>query len=405
MEFLKNIIQKIGQPTKMAGIEASIQNGDGVIFHLTILEKKKGEISIIRNEVELLNFEQLSSHLHPSIPIYLTLNGRGILNKQLEDVYQNTHQLLQAILPNATSEDFVVQKTEMHNGVIGSIVRKDVLEKTLADFQDAKLWVTNIALGNFDVKFLLPFLEIKNDVPTSSQIIHFNLEEEIISYSKNKSQEEQSIKLGDEYLNYKNLVSYALALKGLLALPSEVHLPQIESNQDEFLQQQIFKKVGIGVLATFLTLLILNTFFYYQLKDKNQTLSSQLFLQQGQLAELDSLKAKLTAQEKFFSATNLHQSSKASFYADQVAASVPKGIQFSLLEVFPELKLQNGFEEEQLQQFKKNEILIKGFCKSSMTYNRWLKALKKLDWVKEVNHLDYKDVDNQIAEFEMKIII
>ena len=51
------------------------------------------------------------------------------------------------------------------------------------------------------------------------------------------------------------------------------------------------------------TVLKVSSFFFYQLKDKNQELSEQLFLQQGQLTQLDSLKSKITTQENFFKAT------------------------------------------------------------------------------------------------------
>lgn len=405
MDSLKNIIHKIGQPTKVAGVEVILQSNASMIFQLVILEKKRDEIIIEKDKIDFNDFEELVNHLNAAIPIHLSINGKGILHKPLEDIYQNEHQLLQAVLPNAILENFVLQKTTRKNGIIASIIRKDTLEKIIQHFQDSKLWVTQVSLGAFDVSFLLPFLSDKAVINTSTHIIHFNPQEQITSFSKNEFIEDLFIKIGDDHLNHKSLVAYAVAFKTLVQVSSEIHSPLIENNQEEFLHHQIFKKMGVGVLATFFIILILNTFFYYQLKDKNQALSSQLFMQQGQLIQLDSLKEKLTRQEKFFNATNLHQNSKVSFYADRIAASVPKDIQFSKLEVFPTVKTQNGFDEEQLQEFKRNEILIKGFCKSSLTYNQWLKALKKMDWVKEVNHLDYKDVDSRLAEFEVKVII
>ena len=103
------------------------------------------------------------------------------------------------------------------------------------------------------------------------------------------------------------------------------------------------------------------------------------------------------------SGTNLNKNSKTSFYADQIAASVPKGIQFSVLDIFPLIEKQNNFQENQLQEFKQNIILIKGLSKSSTVYNQWVRKLKKLDWIKTVDHLDYKDVDRNNAEFELRL--
>jgi len=404
--FIEKIKQRLVQNTKAVGIECILQSDNTFVFHVVVLEKKKGEINILKSEKDLVGFDSIKNLLQENLPIHLTLNGKGILHKTVSEDFQNDYQLLQTVLPNATTEDFVIQKTALEQGLIASIIRKEILVKILLQFSEAQLWVTQTSLGSFDIKYLIPFLEKKSTVTTSTQIIEFNSEGEINRFSKRENLEETNIKLGDEFLSNKNLLSYAGAFQILLQIPNALSLPQIETNQQEFFHQQIFKKAGVGILASFFIILILNTFFFYQLKDKNQELSGQLFLQQGQLTELDALKSKLAAQENFFKATNLNQNSKASFYADQIAESVPKGIQFSILEIFPAIKKKSVFQaEEQLQQFDKETILIKGFCKSSLTYNEWLKKLKELDWIKEVNHLDYKDVDNRLAEFEMKIII
>lgn len=405
MKFIENIKQRVTSPSKVVGIECLIQPDSTMLFHLLILERKQDELVILKQSFDLSSFDKLKELVNENNAIHLTLNGKGILHKKIKENLQSDYQFLQSILPNAETDDFVIEQYPITDGVIGCIIRKEIFEKILLEFQQAGLWVTSVSLGSFDVKHIVPFIEgTPTQIFTSTQIIEFNGQQELIDFSKNNNAEIQTIDLGGEKINSRGLVAYAGAFKSLMNLPT-ITLPQIDTNREEFFHQQIFKKAGVAILSLFFITLVGNAFFYYHFKDKNQEISSNLFHRQGQLNELDSLRNTLTAQEALFKATDLNQNSKASFYSDRIAASVPKGIQFSLLEIFPSQEKEDLFGEEELQKFAKDIILVKGFCKSSLTYNQWIKKLKELDWIKEVNHLDYKDVDKQLAEFELKLTI
>ena len=63
------------------------------------------------------------------------------------------------------------------------------------------------------------------------------------------------------------------------------------------------------------------------------------------------------------------------------------------------------YKDNQLVKFQNDMLVVKGVCNSSIVYNDWIKKLQTVDWIKAAKHIDYKDVNSSLGEFELRIFI
>jgi Tfp pilus assembly protein PilN len=115
------------------------------------------------------------------------------------------------------------------------------------------------------------------------------------------------------------------------------------------------------------------------------------------------LKEELAEKKELLQETGMSESSKASFYIDRIAVSVPKGIQIESLETNPMLRKKTG--DKQIK-FNIGVITVSGTSKKSTVFNDWLKSITELDWVEKVEKFTYnktEDKQNGLAEFYIEI--
>ena len=401
---MRNQIKKLLKPSIVAGVEL-VQREQSMHYNLVVLQQVKEEVKILEKHLRLNSIEALKEKIDASIPIFLAINIRGIIHKKLEENTEDDQRILQAVFPNSSVNSFYLQKELLPNGMIASVVRKETIDEMVLDFESKNLWLLAIRLGSFDVKYLAPYLATHDQLQTETQLLFFSPTAQLLDFSKTPSTENSTITIGDESIDHKLLTAFALAFKALVNPQNNgLITPTIDSNNKEFFHKNLFQKEGWALLGGALVLLLLNLFLYYNYKEKNEQLSTQMIYTNAQLKELDVLKNSVEKQKKFLQQTQLNQNSRSSFVADRIAASLLKGLQLSALDIFPMLGKKEDYKENDLVRYSKEEVLIKGFCENSLIYNDWIKKLQSEDWVKEIQHLDYKDLNNKLGAFELKII-
>ncbi len=405
MTLLDNIKKRL-RPTQYAGVEMG-QGASGYYFHLVVLEEEKGEIKTVSTHRNLSSVEALAGVLeNKKLPIFLSLNVRGILHKLVPGTEHREDELLEAVLPNAEESEFWLQQQSGAEGTWASLVRRDAVQQVLDEFANQSLWVTQLMLGPFTVSPLWSFLDSKEDIATSAYHLDFDLHGQIQALRRAPADAEwTSIRVEEEVIPSDLLPAFGGAFMGLIDAPNTLAIPRVAESKEEFFQWRIFQAGGWALLLGLLGILVINTFFYYQYKDSNQELSSQVLYAGNQLQRLDSLRAQVGRQENFMKQTSLNQNSKTSFYADRIAATLPKGLQLSELEIFPLLGRLRDYREDQMVRYQKDRIRIRGLCKSSLTYNEWLASLEKLDWVDRAEHLEYQDLSSTLSSFELQLFI
>ncbi len=405
MSRLQKFRSKILRPTQYAGVEVLIAKA-GRSYRVILLREQNGALEIEESSGLLSTFEEVAQLIPIDCPINLVINGKGILQKQLKEFANNDQAIIQNIFPNTRSDVFYLQKTKMADGLAIAIARKDLVDEIAHLFQAKKMLLTGIALGVLDLRFLLTVVKDKTVLFTPQQELWFSSEKQLIQIKTQERPKEQSLLLADHSeLVASAAMSYTCALKGFLQIPSSIPSEQINFGKEEFFHQNVLQKAGMALSFFFLGLLLINTGFYYFYKTKNEQLASSILHSRNQLSELDAIKANLQKQQGLISKTNINQSTRSSYYADQIGTSLPKDLQLQELEIFPMLGKARDYEAGTLVRYDHQKINIKGWCKNSLTYNTWIKELEALPWVAKAQHINYQDVHKTLGEFELQIII
>ena len=393
---------KILEPKKIQGIEIIQQAGE-VSYHLVVLEIVKGQMNLKEKILNIGSWNELTEQLEKEMPIVLVLNVRGVLHKKVEATIAK-NQLAQRVLPNANHLDFYTQSIEANQGQIVSIIRKDQLDQWLEPFLTAKYWILDVRLGSFDAIELLPFLRLDNDISTTVHQLEI-ANNQLNSFSKNKTNDTQSILLGDERINSWLLPIIGSAFRVLMKAPTNgIEADFLKMQQENYKQFRIFQIGGTAVLAFFFVALLVNFLLFSNYNTKNQELNAQLVYESTTLNKLDTLKKEYTEQKTFFNKNHLTQRSKTSFYADRIASTLPSDIQLTTLNVYPKIKKSGMEMEATLPEFEQNRIQVKGKTSSSIYYNDWKRSLHNLEWITNIEQIQYQEEEG-FGEFEVVLVI
>lgn len=387
---------------QFAGVEI-IGWKDTPIFHVVVLEVVKEEVITVDKALNCQGFEELNTFFEnlkngKNIPLHLLLSQRGIIHRQLPHLGANP---LQQVLPNAKASDFFYQTHDFVNVV--SVIRLEAVNEILKAFETQQFHVLNISLGDFGLYHLLPFIQYFELTQTATHQFYFEKEgnkydlrqfEKLATDAKN-----ETITLGEEQQDSRLLGAFVAGFDGLmLQTPTNQPLELLENTQSEFIQKQLFRVTGLAVLGILFIALLINFLLFSNYTDKNQVLQLQVNLQQNTLSQLDSLKKEVEGKQAFLQNNTLNQTSKISYYADEIARTLPSDIQLTTLNIFPKQKEKRSAENK-LPQFNQ-EIIIKGKTKESLSFNDWKKELEGLNWIETVKIVGFGEEDD-VSVFEV----
>lgn len=392
--MLESIYHKITSPKKVVGIDFNI-NSDGS-KHIVALELEliKNELNI--NDKQFFNDEnELLGSLDKSIPVSINLSGKGVLTKKTNG------NSIQQLLPNIKLDEFYIQETTH----LVTVTRKDEVDKILQSFKESGVDVIGVSLNGLTIENINSLLDLNQEVNGNLFLYKFD-NNEIVDVINAKNLENQTLKLGSENIEIKYLVAYSLAFQNILNVVDNIHINSGDLSllEDEYLQKQLFKKGGFGALVLVLIVLLINFFIFNTLRDENQQLSTQLGMYEGQIKKIESLKKEVESKNKFLTKTGWLNSSRTSFYADQIGVTVPKSITLTELNINPRDKKESKKQKEDV--FITNAIHVSGNCRSSLEINKWIKELKNLDWVEFAEVLTYnQSPEEKHAEFTIEVLI
>jgi len=401
--LLSKIESRLFQHPSFTGLHLQMDSQGQWHFHWVTLERQQEEVNIKKTGEGIFDLENPEGLPDPEIPVHLILDGRGILHKAVPEQTLREEAVLQALLPGAKSEDFILQQVPYQKGSIASLIRQDLAVQLLEQFEHHSFWILGVSLGPFDVACLQPFLKDQSKIHVGKNELQFDEQGQLCAYQQLEEENTRDIKLEGQAIPAEKVLPYAAAFQGILELPAALTHQAIADQQQEYRHKQLFGKALLAMAGVTLLVLLLNTAFYFHYKSENEKLGIGRYHTQNQLAELDSLKAQLQRQQLLIKNTSINQQTTVSFYADQIAATLPEGLQLKELDIFPVNGRRKDYGPDQLVRYNKNSIIVKGWCKSSLTYNKWIRELKDIDWIKDARHIDYQDLNSQLSAFELHL--
>lgn len=353
-----------------------------------------------------VSIEKLAEENKKKIPIYISIGGKGIIHKKVKyNDRVKDKDFIHLILPNASINDFYLQKTILSNNECWiSIVRKDVLDILLEQLSDLNLFGIEIYLGPFVLTNIFPLLN-QAEVLTASHELIIEDNEVLHMDSLGSVSGGKEYDIDGEKINSHEIIAFGAVLSHFASLANVIPITceTVVLNKENYLHKNKFVTLGIGFLLFFFAIAIGNLIMMSIVSTTNNELQYQIMSKKEAVNELKHLREEIKTKEQFVANSGVAQASKISFYADQIALSIPEKIQLNQLFINP---LEKRIDKAEDIHFLYNTIILTGTVSKGIVLNNFIKKIKKYDWIQDVNIISFvQDNVNVVGDFEIEIHI
>nr|WP_295929050.1 hypothetical protein [uncultured Dyadobacter sp.] len=382
---------------QVAGLEVMMLPEEQMVINGVTLSRKGEMVSTVASFTNVGELAALLTHLPVTTPVSLVLSGRGVLCKRQECPDGHSGQLLQKILPNAKESDFYIQSIPSGGYVLAAVARRGSVDSMVALISELGYRVINVVLVPvaFDaLKSLLgnEVLQEKGSLSLTHHQVSFatgELTDYTFKECKGEPESDQ-VALGGANVAEQILPAYGAALHALIPeLAGQMALPvgTAEAQLDEYLQKRRFIHAGYAALCFFLLLLLANAWFYRHYANEYQRLEYRYAGLKKESEEADTLRKQIAAQEAFLKQTGWFRLGAISYYVDRIGSTVPQSIRIEELVINPPDDKRSKSEKTMHFEFEKGKI--GGHCGSPTDLNRWVRQLRDLDWLRNVEIHQY----------------
>ncbi len=398
-------LKQILVPQKAAGLEIVLQGDNKLQIRLVLLEIKNKLLQVEKKIDSIDSPEQLSAYISSDTPLSIVLNGKGILHKKLSQSTDSANAI-QSILPNANAADFYMQKYLNGEKEFVSIVRKNTADELIKLFTSQGFLMASFSLGPFQANSILSLAGlVGNTLSFDGHMLTIN-NHSITDYKSSPALEEGTIQIDQEVVEGKFILSYAAAFSELALGHNLIGIEDIffTEQREEIKHKKIFKLAGIGTLIFFLLILMSNFFFFDAYRKDLEKLTAEEAHYSGVLNKANLVEKEVKEKEAFLSDAGWFSASRTSYYADQIAMTVPVAIKLVSLSV-------NPFNEKESRAKKKNvfstgTITISGECTRATELNPWLQKLKQIRQVYKAEIVNYTfDNKDKKGVFNIQILV
>jgi hypothetical protein len=373
-----------------------IKKEDHVVYNLLTVKKKANKISIVSKQ-SFESFEMLGKTADKKTPLLIVMEGKGVLNKEID--YEN-------------EADVSWQKNIDHNAIYYtdlkglksnfiSFCRKNIVEETISKFQKNGFEVIDVYIGSFLAALLNTAL--KKDILLSTDLRLEFQNDKLLRFSKqNEAAKIEDYKVGEETVSNTFLPLYG-AIIHFFIKPKEVSKtinPTLSS--EELVYKKAFGFLGIAMLVGFLTTLLISYFMIQYYGTKNSELNLQTVYSNQSYQFILDLEAQKEKKLNILKESGVLSSKFLSYYGYEIIKSIPTDISLNEVNIIP---LKEEYKENKKAFFDSKIIILKGETFDESSFNNWLEGLKKMDWLQRFEIISLKKDKKNKSVFEIKITL
>lgn len=400
--MLASLITRLLAPRKVAGVELHTTDDGSVMCHYVVLKRTGSRVDIIDQGSG--SWDQLPDRLPKQIPLGVVLTGKGILVKKGPASAAEPAQQLQQLLPNIQLSEFVYQTVPVTDSQLFALLRAETLNKWITQCQAQGRAVLVADLAFLGAAHLLTLFPDTHNPLRFSQVTISHSDGRISGFEPAKYNPDPAADFGGLTVNADQVAAFASGLALLAGLENQsLQAPALQQSRQHFRYQTIFEWSAWGLLGGLLLALLINTLAFFHYSEQVEKQGLLLAAHQRQLDHLDSLQAQYRENREFFESNKLNTASITAWYSDQLAMTLPPGIQLRELHVFP---LKTGPKNPaNTNPFQTGVIRISGHSQQSTALNFWLNTLKQLPWVADVKVMPYSEDAAGRGAFELEVNI
>jgi hypothetical protein len=373
-----------------------IKKENDEVYNLLAVKKKGNKIEIVRKD-SFDTFEKLLRNIDIKIPILLFIDGKGVLNKEID--LNN-----EADLNWQKNVDFsTIYYTELKglNSNFISFCRKNSIDETLNRFKEKGLQTVDIYVGSFLSALL--HNTINDEIIVSNDLVLEFENEKLCKFSKRiDTIKQKDYTIGKDVISSKFLPLYGVLIHFFIK-QKEVSKTNDESlNVEEIIYKKAFNTLGVSMLVFFLSTLLISYVLIQFYTSKNLALNLQNAYSNKSYQLILNLEKQKESKKQILKESGFLSSKFLSFYSYEIIKEIPKDISLVGLNVIP---LNVETKTNQKMSFEAKSIIIKGETFNESSFNNWMEKLKKMSWLKNFEIISLKKDKKNKSQFEIKITI
>lgn len=368
---------------------------DARSYQLIELSYKNKELQI-ENRYSSNSFNDIVDvHFKNKYPVILHFEGDNIINKTVEHKtgYRNN------LIFNADSGDFYFYEYHQGSLVFLSIVRKSFIDDFVQKFASLDFFVVHLSFGPFVMMNLLPFIKNYNSISSARSTLKLTNNE--LQSFHNESSENDYYNVNGETFSLSDIPLVSTFFDYQFPNPSITFEREfLNKNKSEYKYSKWFKKLGIFTLV----FVLLSLFIGHNLLNHYlETLAEkqlQRHISQQTISDIENLKNEVSLKEKILLTSGFNNTKFLTNYAADIGNSVLDDITINSININPILKKIKLGEKID---FNLNEINILGESSNYKTFNDWVNKMKRFDWIKKIDIIEYSKETKDIDLFKITI--
>jgi Tfp pilus assembly protein PilN len=358
---------------------------------------KKGNKTAIVNVISFDTFEKVTQSIDLKIPVLLVIDGKGILNKEIDFNNENDANWYKNIDFDSIYHTSIIG----HNSNFISFCRKNIVNETTEKFIKKGFQVADIYIGSFLSALL--YNAIKKDQILSNDLL---LEFENGKLAQFKKQTEivkrENYTIGRDVISNHFVPLYGVVLHFFVQSKEVTKTKNETLSTDEIIYKKAFHILGITMLVTFLVSLLISYLLIQYYGSKNAELNLQnVYSNQSYQLILDLEKQKENKQQ-LLNESGFLSSKFLSFYSYEIIKGIPSDIALNSLNIIP---ISKEIKAEKKISFDAKSIVITGETFNETSFNNWMEKLKKMSWLKNFEIISFKKDKKNKSQFEVKITL
>lgn len=386
------LLSRIVQLNRLHIIGVTRNDEDEAYRVLTIA--RKGNTMAVTGMTEFSQLEDLIKNTDQRIPVIIAIDGKGILNKQVDFNSETDLNWYKSI-------DFsTICHSSLQNGTVTfmSFCRKNIADTLLERFMRSGFQVADVYVGAFLSALLQP--AIGTDSILSD---HLSLEFDatgLIGFTRKETPQAVSYTIGKDNVTSRFLPLYGVALHFFAPQKTVSKTTSEKLNGEEILYRKVFNTFGIAMLAGFLIALLTSYLLIQYYGSKNAELNLQQVYAGESYQKIVELEQQKQQKQQILSDSGFLSSKFLTYFAYEILQTIPADIVLTQLNITPADKESKpgkkiGFESK--------TIVVKGETYNESAFNDWLTALKKTGWVRDFEIMKLEKDKKNKSQFEIKI--
>lgn len=388
------------------GVECVFKDADETVFNIVNLSERKKKVEV-KHSFEERTDEELKKIIKKDSAINLIINGKGVITKKISfNPADEDSLLISKCLPGANVADFYFQKYLVSESVAYiSVIRKQSLDTLLKFFASNKVLVVSVSLGPFSVENIFSLLNLNQYLEQQIEIGSFELN--ILSGKIDQIKHIESdpnllLSIGDIKVKSSLLFAFVAAMGFYISNEIKIQDAVFAVNKEEHKELKLHNTMMQWFMAALVIICFSSFGLYKYYRSEFKTYYAKVQINQEKLTRYENLKEEITEKKDLLSKNGLLQSSKISYYSDEIAASLHDDVKLTRMEFSPIKKVSKDGKDELF--FQGEKLLVAGHCSESFDFNLWVKTLQKFKWVKTVSILNYmQDRSSELASFNIEL--